>query len=272
MIVSPAPYLPFADPIHRRVPGLVPLDPATWTERDAAFAPQMAYRDRLIEERADRVALALPQAADAIREMADMLRDHVERTDGYTRTGEAIMRPDGVWVPLADDIATLGRLCQEDWLILQDTGVDEYVLTAGNLCFPTGWNLRDKIGHPLTHIHGPVPGYADTLAARVNRIFAALHADRPLMRLNWSVAGTPELHCPSHREHHAEGTARYLRTERQTLRRLPRTRAVVFGVKVAVTPVDDLDPAARTALREAIAALPPDMADYKGGLAFLARN
>ena len=60
MTVSPAPYLPFMDPVQCRVPGLQPLDPAQWVAVDAAHDAQMAYRDHLIATRPDRVALALP--------------------------------------------------------------------------------------------------------------------------------------------------------------------------------------------------------------------
>ena len=64
-------------------------------------------------------------------------------------------------------------------------------------------------------------------------------------------------------------TAAILRTERQTLRRLPETGAVVFGVKVYVTPVEDLDADARAAFRAALAAFSPEMAAYKGGANYL---
>ena len=61
--------------------------------------------------------------------------------------------------------------------------------------------------------------------------------------------------------HH--GDDRPFHHERQTLRRLPQTGAVVFGVKTAVTPVDALTPETRAALREALAALDPETAAYK---------
>ena len=56
-----------------------------------------------------------------------------------------------------------GRLVQEDLCVMQAALEDaenagEYRLTAAALCFPTRWNLREKIGHPMSEIHNPVPG------------------------------------------------------------------------------------------------------------------
>ena len=43
---------------------------------------------------------------------------------------------------------------------------DGPVFTAGVLCFPSRWRLMEKIGKPLSAVHGPVPLYADRLAGR----------------------------------------------------------------------------------------------------------
>ena len=50
MVLDHAPMTPFMD---ERVPGMAPITHADWLHRDAAFAPQMAYRDRLTAERAE---------------------------------------------------------------------------------------------------------------------------------------------------------------------------------------------------------------------------
>lgn len=268
--VSPAPYLLFTDPHKGRPPGLFPLLPGDWTEADRAFAPQMALRDRLIAENPDLVALALPQAADAVAEMVAALSAHLSRSPGYRLRATHLERPDGIRLDLTPSPRTLGRMAQEDWLILQQPGErEEAVLTAGALCFPAHWNLPDKLGKPLTRVHDPVPGYAGTLAARVNRVFAALHPDRPLQRLNWSLATTAQLHCPTPHERRIGETPHFLRVERQTLRRLPRTGAIVFGVKTYLTPLNQVPRQARQALAQRIADLTSDMAEYKGGVDYL---
>ncbi|MEM1268143.1 MAG: heme-dependent oxidative N-demethylase subunit alpha family protein, partial [Pseudomonadota bacterium] len=179
--VSPAPHLPFLDPLQVKPPALSPLDPAEWVEIDAAYAPQMALRDRLLAGEPDRFAAVLREGADALEELTDLLAAHLAAR-GYVRRADRLRRLDGVEIDLTPTPVTLGRLSQEDWLILMPPdGTGEYRLVGGALVFPAGWSLGDKIGRPLTAVHAPVPGYAEGLAPRVNRIFAAAHPDRPLV-------------------------------------------------------------------------------------------
>ena len=56
-----------------------------------------------------------------------------------------------------------------------------------------------------------------------------------------------------------------IRHERQTLRRLPRSRAILFMVRTYLLPVVDLvnEKDALYTFREAVNAFPPEMAKYK---------
>lgn len=277
MHVAPPPYLPFLDPHKGRPPGLFALDPVDWIEIDAAYRPQMAYRDQLIAERPDEVALALPEADEPVAELTEMVVAHLAALPGggFLPLTGSLRRPDGVTVIATGRPGALGRFAQEDWLILQrSSDAAEYMLTAGNLCFPSHWRLEDKLGKPLTPIHDPVPGYGEDLARRVNRVFDALHADRPLQRLNWSVVEEGELRLAGSRAERgragpgAPDEAFFLRVERQTLRRLPRSGAVVFGVKTYVSPLSYLPQEALAPLRERLSAMPGALVDYKGGAGF----
>ena len=266
-----APYAPFMEARTARPPGLSPLDPAAWIVRDADYPAQMAERDRLLAEQPAETMAALPQAAAALDEFRAALLAHLASREGWRVGASKAQRPDGSEVPLAlDTLGLAGRLCQEDFLLMAPPGDagGEHRLAAGVLCFPSRWRLDEKLGRAMTRIHAPVPGYADWLAPRVNRVFAALAVERPLMRVNWLVHATDRLHLPqreSEKTPATGGTDWFLRTERQTLLRLPETRVVVFGVKTTVTPVGDLTPAQRAGLRAALAAWDSDEVAYRGG-------
>jgi hypothetical protein len=68
--------------------------------------------------------------------------------------------------------------------------------------------------------------------------------DRVVRRRNLSVKPWPLLHVPTtkpgqpvgHLTPDAQGAPFWLRTERQTLRRLPRTGAILFTIKVQIAP------------------------------------
>ncbi len=245
-------YAPWADARLSRKPGVLPLDPGDWIEAGDDREAQMAYRAALIEAQRDVVHAALPESAGACAELLEALCAHL-----------------GVAVPTGEPpLIAAGRLVQEDFCLLeQATSGEEYRLTGAILCFPSRWSLAEKIGHPLTHIHGPVPDYTGDLAARVNRLFEGIRAGRPLWRANWTIHSTAELHQPSGewRESEDADADLHIRVERQTFLRLPRSNAVVFGIRTYVDPLTALMPEQAVALREALEPLGPDEIDYRGG-------
>jgi len=228
--------IPYDVAAQRRLPGIQPLAPEDWLIRDEAFASQMAYRDRLLTERRDAVLAMDESARDAAEELLDLVLDQA-----YPGAGAEVTRPDGVSVPIdrADPMGTLGRLVQEDLCILQKREGDaEHVLTAAVLCFPASWTLAEKFMRPLIRIHVPVPEYDANLAARVQRLFDGVQPGRPLWRFNALWYDDPDLHQPrreaEQRPHRREAAEKYLRSERQSVLRLPKTRAVVFSIHTFV--------------------------------------
>lgn len=158
---------------------------------------------------------------------------------------------------------------QEDLCILEPHD-GTFTLTAASVCAPSNWKLEDKIGCSLDQIHGPVPGYGRELSRRVNRLFTSLKPDKPLFRFNWSIQTAPELYwrdlLPA-----AEGMAdgkekRFWRVERQTLRRLPKTGAVIFGIRIFIHSFADLQrlPHFASSIDAILDNLPEDQRRYKG--------
>ncbi|MGF1501596.1 MAG: DUF3445 domain-containing protein [Paracoccaceae bacterium] len=275
LVLDFAPYTPFMEPRTARPPGLSPIDPADWTVVLPDFAAQMAYRQALLARRREIVLAELPEARPAAEELLTALLAHLATRADYRVEPRSVRRPDGGAVALGGaPLETAGRLVAEDLVLMEaDAASGEYRLSAGFLCFPARWLLSEKLGRPLTAIHTPVPDYDETLARRVNRVFEAIRPGRPLCRVNWLVYATPEPHLPLGHEEKAGrpppdacGAARlYLRTERQTLRRLPQTGAVAFGIKTSICPVEALAPATAAGLRAALSRLDPETVAYRAG-------
>ena len=157
----------------------------------------------------------------------------MQHVDGVVQT------PDGRQVPVADDdpMGCMGQIAQNDFVIMEQRG-EEHVLTAAVLCFPASWLLAEKFMRGLVGIHDPVDPYDDQIAKRVQRLFDGIQVDRPLWRFNALRYADPTLFQPrsmyARRPGEERHVARYLRSERQTLIRLPKTRAVVFGIHTFV--------------------------------------
>jgi dimethylamine monooxygenase subunit A len=271
-------YRPFLDGPWRLAMGIKALDLQEWIEIDERFAAQLAERQRLLDERRSDVLAALPESGTGQWELLALLLDHLpgrfpeqfRRVDGAIEnraTGERFAL--AAWDDAPLELA--GRLIQED-LCLMQRGDAGYRLVGAVLCFPAHWRLADKLGRPLQAIHETVPGFGERLADPVDRFFANVQVSRPVWRVNWSLVDSPTLFRPP--EHRGNprpisagqaGRELWLRVERQTLRRLPRSGDVVFGIHTYVDPLEDAidSPEAARALAARIREMPDGMARYK---------
>ncbi|MBY8975486.1 DUF3445 domain-containing protein [Rhodobacteraceae bacterium NNCM2] len=272
-LLDHAPYTPFMEPRTARPPGLSPMTAAEWTPVDPDFAAQMAYREQILARDRDLVLQVTPGVEPLVEDLYDELLASLATRPGY-RVGEgSVTRPDGAQIPLdrAAPYDTINRLVADDFCILTpDAASGEYRLVAGLLCFPSRWLLSEKMGNPLTAIHAPVPDYDEVLAKRVNRVFEAIRPGKAMVRVNWLVHPTAELHLPlglSDKLFDPRIAVErvYLRTERQTLTRLDRTGAVVFSIKTSICPLEALTPAEALLLRRELASLHAEDIAYRTG-------
>ncbi|MEP5151852.1 DUF3445 domain-containing protein [Planktotalea sp.] len=224
----------------RALPGIAPLSAGDWLEVDDAFAAQMTRREALLKDQKDKVLAHVedsrPAREEALAEALKLLA-HDAR---YELSTSHVRRPDGQTVDLqGEPLEVLGRLVQEDICLMQKPeGAAEHVLSAACLCFPASWTLAEKIGKPLLAIHDPVAEYDDTLARRVQRLFDGVQVGRPLWRFNQLWYADAELHQPrsvyAPREEVSPIQGDFLRMEKQSIVRLPQTRAVVFSIHTYV--------------------------------------
>jgi len=271
------PCRPFAAGVFRLSMGLMPVDERDWFELGPERAAAIESKRALLEARHGEVFCARAQADAPAAELLALMAEHLPhyhpdifRRDGGrlsdAATGEVWELATTALHPL--DLA--GRLVAEDLCLLQAQD-DRYVLIGASLCAPARWLLAEKMGRPLAAIHGPVPGYADQLGAVVDRFFAALKPGRLVGRFNWSIADDPVPFQPVARDRAVQITAAtagerlWLRVERQTLRRLPRSGVVVFTIGTHITRLDRVIGSAgdAQALAAAIRSMPPGMQAYK---------
>ena len=262
---APIPYVPLDERGFRLAMGLRPLDPAHWLEVDARRDEELALKARLLVEARDAVVATRPEGDEASAELLGEVLAWLATQRGDLARG---VDPD------EHPVVAAGRLVQEDLCVLVRS--DTWRLVAASVCFPSRWSLAAKIGATLDEIHGPVPGYDAALSRPTTGVFDRLTPERPYWRLNWTLLDHADLHQPVAarpvvREPAGEW---YFRVERQTLRALPVTRAVVFTIRTYVAALSAMV-AAREGfaehLLEAIEAAPPAMQSYKGWRGVAAR-
>jgi hypothetical protein len=262
--------------------GLLPLDPHDWIEPDEHVASELAEKERLLQEQHPAVFAVLPEAFNGSAEVLELLAAHLPARfpSLFTRAGNLLHNQvtRQTWdlsQNVLHPLELAGRLVQEDLCLMQFNAESNlYHLVGASLCFPTRWRLADKIGKPLNLVHGPVPGYEEELASTMDRFFERLKVDKPVWRVNWGLIDDPTLFQPTGHGRKGlnpditvenAGDKLWLRMERQTLRRLPRTQDILFTIRVYVRPLRELAtrPERAAELAATIRSMPEPMRLYK---------
>jgi hypothetical protein len=277
-------YLPFDGGRYRLMMGLMPLPEAAWIERDRNFATDLAVKRGLLETRHAEVFAALPEATAPSEELLAILAAHLVQHHAavFSREGDMLINAAtgerwNLARPPFHPLDLAGRLVQEDLCLLQPSG-ESHILVGASLCAPARWRLAEKLGRPLAAIHEPVPGYADKLARPVDRFFTLLKPGKPVWRVNWALGDDPTPFQPVSHPLRAlvtpenAGERLWLRVERQTLRRLPETGAVLFTIRTHITrlAVAIRTPESAAELAAALREMPEDTRRYKNIAPFAA--
>ncbi|MFO0989417.1 MAG: DUF3445 domain-containing protein [Alphaproteobacteria bacterium] len=270
------PFLAGRDPLRM---GLATVGARDWFEIGDDYAAQMAEKQRLLAARRDEVFRTLPEAEPAARELLGAVADWCAATfpDRFARDGDGMRCPDGRRVAFAGlpPLEAAALLVQEDLCLMLPDAAGTPILIGACLCFPSRWRLAEKIGHPMLAIHAPVPGLNPKIGATIDRFLAGLKSGHIYARTNWSLTADPALFQPVAVPHEPVTAANagervFYRVERQTLRLLPQSGAVLFGIRIhqhALAALAAL-PAERRAFAETLATLDPGLVAYKsmGGI------
>ena len=209
--------------------GVRVLGDQTWLVSDGDSEADLALRSTLLATRHDEVAVLTDWSKQSATRVCELL-------------GEA-----GVSVGSTDGLHPLeraGRAVQED-LCLMHRVDGAWLLDSAILCFPSRWRLSDKIGQPMHSIHDPVLGYDTAFSTKVDRFISRVGVT-PVRRRNWFVHPDNALFQPSKNLANDPviaapncGSDLYLRSERQTLRRLSDDW-ILFTIRIQRAPVADL--------------------------------
>nr|POF04707.1 hypothetical protein CFP56_73825 [Quercus suber] len=268
-----------------------------WIELDNDYLKFHADKKRRISERGARCCRTdpSPQVMDGAIELLEELASYLPERYPSMFTKTAVGVTNTVTHETFDVRAThltmngtredpmqlAARLVQDDLALMFERADGQYYLLAGAILLAGFWRLEDKFGLPLAEIHtsGDVPGYERKLAKGMHNFFRRVQPDKPVLRNNYflqvddQLAWSPSIgsedsddvgwfSAEKNRaiEHH------FFRSERQSLRRLPRSGAVAFTIRTYFLPVtalahEDYVPAR---LASAVRSWGDDVARYKG--------
>jgi len=297
----PLPYRPFRHgPKYNINLGLRSMNWDEWIELDNHYLRFHADKARRLAERGSKcvkVDTSDPRAYDATLELLEELTAYL--TERYPQMFKRT--PHGLTNILTNEdfdtrhthltvngveespMSLCARLVQDDLAIMIEKEDGQYYLLAGAILLAGFWRLEDKFGMPLSEIHtsGDVPGYKEKLEKGMLNFFRRVKPEAPVLRNNYFIQVDDELAWSSSIgpedsqdggigwgtaekdkavEHHM------FRSERQSLRRLPRSGGVVFTIRTYFHPVTEIceEPYVPGRLASAVRSWGEDVARYKG--------
>ena len=260
--------------------GLLPLDLGEWLDVDVQLEFYLEEKDRLYAEHPDLVFQA---EEETLASQEEILQSVVESLTAqypslYQKQGDVMQIGERqVSLDAQPPLLTAARLCQDDLIVMRN-GPQGWRLVAASLSFPSSWSLVEKFGKPMDQIHTPVPAFGPNTrnAMMIDRIFDKLQVALPVWRQNWSLHEDDALYHPSASVMRPEKFQKrnlthdpYVRVERQTLRKMPRSKDILFTVRIYLNRVSVLrqkpeGEAGVAQLNEQLSNMTADELAYKG--------
>jgi hypothetical protein len=285
---APLTQLAIRGPANIQPTGIQANHPNDLILLDSTYRSRLAYRRHLLRTHPAETYGHLPAASWAVSEFYTYIVSHHLPTRFPQHFSKS---PSGTLVqnhtttntyPIISQSApnalrALGENLDEDFVFLLPGDDGTWRVSAFVVCFPSGFNLAEKLGWVLGDVHSPVPGLEQKLEKSLERFFTKLApgVENGVRRVNWGIARSAELFTPNgthvyEGQEVAEDAAICaeeccLRVERQTLWKLPGTGAIVFGIKTYMYPLSEIKAEEGEAerLAEAIEGLGDDMGRYK---------
>ena len=245
--------------------GLAPIKEADWLEIDSLFDSEIELKKKLYESNYKEIHQELDLSLNSQHELLEMLKTHLNQYHPNHKITTA---------ETSAPLKNASLMVQED-LVLMLPAEEKYFLGAASLCAPSNWSLKEKFNGSLIELHKDVPSYEKKIGNRVNNLFDKLPNDRIFQRFNWSIYEEATLFQPVRSKSHVErsktitdknaGGRLFIRVERQTIRRLPKTKAIAFTIRVHVDPLSSIkeDLSLVRDLKKAIKNLSDGMKRYK---------
>lgn len=277
------------EPATPREPGSIF---AHWFDIDEHYLSEMAERGIVLEKDPER-CLVMPHMAPAAWDALEMLMEHLaaDYPEHFElqRDGDQwlwINRPRGIEQHFTfgdpaslpcEPLEYITRQAQGDFALL-DQRDGNLFMDAGMVTCPADWSIKFDAGMSFTQWHAPVPiAHQLGVFERALKHLLNIQVDHPVRRLNWTMTVNPRMDTSSETFHEwghersqvtAANVARmvHLRVELQFMPRLPRSNALLFGIRTYLISLEELasNPAWACRLHRVLRDLPDAIADYKG--------
>lgn len=289
---KPMPYRAFRHKYNITM-GIRNMDWDSWIELDNEWMKYHNEKLTRLAEKDEELHGTFPEARDAAFELLDEFWQYLpNRYPSLFRqldtglenllTGEVFTFRQCNRDDIKEDpMVMAAKMVQDDLAIMVEGEDGNYYLKAGAIILPGFWRFKDKVGLPLSAIHttGDVPQYKEKLHTGMSKFFLRLTCDKPVVRNNYFIQTDKDLGWSSsigdensdvvgwYTANEATTIEQlYFRSERQSLRRLPKSGAVVFTIRTYFLPITEMceEPHIPRRLLDGIESWSDDVREYRG--------
>lgn len=249
------PWRPFRWPYHQTM-SIYKLDLNHWLDMDKWYSRYIREKEIIFSENRQDCCDWLPESKEACEELLETVVEHMlaRYPACFKKTSQGIhnlitdeqidLRKPYKLHPLQ----YIGKMAKEDFYVVQQRPDGLHYMVAGAVPFPGGhFSVKEILGKHLDVIHSDVPYYETKLKPSMERWFGKLKCADPVERATWYMTWDHELVCskiydiqPGETMPQVPVEKFVVRVERQTLRRLPKTQAIIFTNHPLFYSVDEM--------------------------------
>lgn len=292
------PWRPFRWPYHQTM-SIFKLDINHWLDMDKYYIHYIKEKERIRHKYGKENFDWLPEGYDACFELMETVVNHLVKRypllftvlqDGDYESGQngcgKIIRNEitkevlDMTLPLKDHpLIYVSKLAKEDfYVVLKNPKDGLHYLVAAAVPFPGGtFSIDKKIGNHIDTIHAEVPYYKEMLKRSMERWLHRMKPNEPVERASWyitwdvnlkvnSVYQIPEFRPNLEADMKSTDPKHFnVRIERQTLRRLPKSQAIIFTNHPVFYSLEEMqdEPMIPSLLKKILYEGPEDILKYK---------
>lgn len=283
------PWRPFRFPYHQTM-SIFKLDMNHWLDMDKYYVHYIQEKKRIWKKFGKQNIDWLPESYDACFELMDYVVEHMIKR--YPLLFTVLLREKGLilknevtgeildmTLPLKEHpLMYVTKVAKEDfYVVLKNAETGVHYLAAAAVPFPGGsFGICDKLGKTLDVIHEDVPYYKEKLQKSMEKWFSRMTAEDPVERASWYITWDHKLkvnnvyQLPKFKDISLEISETdpkqfNVRVERQTLRRLPKSQAIIFTNHPVFYSIEEMkdEPMVPSLIRKILYEAPEKIMKYK---------
>ncbi|CAI5757470.1 unnamed protein product [Candida verbasci] len=284
------PWRPFRWPYHQTM-SIFKLDINHWLDMDKYYQHYINEKKRIRMKYGKQNFDWLPEGYDACFELMETVTQHMlnrypllftllKDGKGKVVKNEVTNEILDMSLPLKQHpLIYVSKMAKEDfYVVLKNPKDGLHYLVAAAVPFPGGsFGIDSKIGKHLDIIHEDVPYYKEKLQKSMERWFNKMNVNEPVERASWYITWDSHLKVNNiyqiakfkpNLKLEMESTDPKdfnVRVERQTLRRLPKSQAIIFTNHPVFYSIEEMkdEPMIPSILKKILYEGPQDILKYK---------